>query len=310
MARKNTSSKKLSRLGLFLAIFIFLGLTFIDSVKAQTVTPPTFPRCEDRIFSVNGDMAHYDTGIHGIPGVGNREGSDDVYVLTENNFLQCFCPVEGSGGIQSNWWNVSGLSETEITRFRSEGWLFETSGSGWNLPDDPFLIQNRNFSCVKPTPTLTPTTAPLATPTRGPQGPISRCYDLEASPFEGSAPLTVKFTAHADDPSQQGKIKEYRFDYGDAASGQQVVFQTDRESYHKYEKSGEYQASVRIQDFAGNWRESDECKVTIKVSAAPQVLGANTPETLPAAGVSLVTLLVGISLGFVGHFLIKQFKLV
>jgi PKD repeat protein len=132
---------------------------------------------------------------------------------------------------------------------------------------------------------------------------------LEASPTEGSSPLTVKFTAHADDPATGGKIKEYRFDYGDASGGQpQVWFQTDPVSYHRYELSGNYEAKLKIQDNAGNWRESDDCKATIKVNSVPQVLGSSTPSELPSTGLSLLILSL-LPLGGIGYLLYRHFKL-
>ncbi len=285
----------------------------------------SFPTCESKIFTSSGDRAHYDSGVHGIIGVGNLTGKDDVYSLSNGDFMQCFCPTNGNSGptaaeagIQTNWLNteMAGLSETQINEFKSQGWMFEQSGLGWNLLDDPYLAENRNFSCTAPTPTvvISPSTGPtpeIFTPTNGPEGPTSKCYDLEALPSEGTAPLTVKFIGHADDPATNGLIKQYRFDYADSSGNQpQVVTQTDKEAYHRYELSGNYTATLRIQDNAGNWRESDDCKVTIKVNSAPQVLGASTAAVLPSTGTgelvsaSLILLVIG------GIIVYRQFRIV
>ena len=300
----------------FLFVFLFLlSNSVVTESKASENLVPDFPNCEDKIFTQNGDRAHYNGGIHGIPGVGNIEGRDDVYTLTEGNFLQCFCPENGSG-IQSNWWNVSNLSQGEIDGHKTNGWMFEQSGSGWNLLDDPYLIKNRSFSCSLPTPTpvpsVTPTNVPfIPTPTSGPRGLESKCYDLEASPSEGTAPLTVRFQGHADDPATQGKIRQYRFDFADASGGQpQVVLQSDKVAYHRYEISGNYKAMLRIQDNAGNWRESGDCEIEIKVHAAPQVLGASSPEVLPATGLPETAALLVLVLSPLGFYLYRRFRLV
>jgi hypothetical protein len=296
-------------LSVFLLAFLLMAGS-LTSIVFATTTPPSFPTCESKIFSSDGDWAHYDSGIHGVVGVGNLEGKDDVYSLSDGNFLQCYCPSEGTGGIQSNWWNVerAGLSQSEIDSYQSQGW-FKENGSGWNLYNETYLIQNRNFSCEQVTPT--PTNAPSVTPTPGPEGPQSRCFDLEATPLEGTAPLTVKFTGHADDPATGGKIKEYKFDYGDASGGQpQVWSQTDRVSYHRYEISGEYTAKLDIQDNAGNWRGSDDCRVTIKVNSTPQVLGTSSPDQLPSTGLTVALMVLIPSLTGAGFYLHSRFRLI
>lgn len=295
-------------------LFLLVG-TFARVLVASTSTEPQFPNCEDKIFSSQGDKAHYDNGFHGIPGVGNLMGSDDVYTLDDGNYLQCFCPSEGTSGTQSNWWNVGKYSSGEISGFATQGWMVVANGLGWGLEADPYLVKNRSFSCSLPTPTPISSASPTnvqSTPTPGIRGPESKCYDLEAKPFEGTAPLTVSFTGHADDPATGGKIKEYKFDFADASGGQpQTVSQTDRTAYHRYELPGEYTAKLKVQDNAGNWRESGDCEVKVKVNATPKILGATTPQVLPATGISTVLGLVA-ALVFmrVGIYLYKRFRLV
>ncbi|KKR30069.1 MAG: hypothetical protein UT61_C0014G0006 [Candidatus Woesebacteria bacterium GW2011_GWA1_39_8] len=286
---------------------IFLSYPFTTFAEG-TPNPPAFPTCESKIFTNPGDWAHYDSGWHTILGIGSREGRDDVYQLTQGNFLQCFCPVEGTEGIQTNWWNIQrqGLNEEEIHSFFNQGWQKEDGGD-WNLYNETYLAKNVTFSCVQATPTLTLTPTPTPSVTT-PSGPISKCFDLEAQPTDGTAPLTVKFTGHADDPVTGGKIKEYRFDFGDASGGQsQVWFQTDRTAYHRYELSGTYTANLRIQDNAGNWRESDDCKATIIVHAQPPVLAASSPKELPSTGANILIL---IGLVPIGYYIYQRFKIV
>lgn len=295
-----------------LKIFILLALSFQASFFGKSayanVTPPAFPSCNPKIFEENGDWAHYDFGSHEILGVGRQDGRDDVYTLNDGNFLQCFCPVEGNDGIQTNWWNIAGagLTEEEAQSFVNLGWSKEDGGS-WNLYHETYLAKNTDFSCEKATPAPSPTSTPTPTPTHGPEGPLSRCFDLEAEPSEGTAPLTVKFTGHADDPATGGKIKEYRFDFADASGGQpQIQFQSGSIAFHRYELPGTYEAKLRIQDNAGNWRESDDCKATITVHSQPQVLGAEVPEALPAAGADI---LAAAFLLPIGVHLYKRFKI-
>ncbi len=335
----NLKSLKLKKLSVLLLVsaFSLMGNKLSSSVFAET-SAPSFPSCGSKIFTSNGDKAHYDYGIHGIVGVGVRTGSDDVYTLDSGNYLQCYCPTNGESGvkqgtgIQSDWWNVqrSGLSQDTINTYKSTGW-FEENGKDWGLTDETYLIRNSEFSCTQVTPTVTPmptvtvtptmtptptasptpTQVPSVTPTPGPQGPESKCYDLEAQPSEGTAPLTVKFIGHADDPATNGKIKQYRFDFADASGGQQQVwFQTDATAYHRYELSGEYEATLRIQDNAGNWRESDDCKVKIKVNTHPKVLGASSPTELPTTGLPAALIASVLPMVYAGLQIYRRFKLV
>lgn len=197
-------------------------------------------------------------------------------------------------------WN--GVSQITFTAF-----IQWDTGEVWS----DVKIVNKPEGCFVPSPTPTPTLIPLPSPTLTPTpGPQSKCFDLEAEPSGGSAPLTVKFTAHADDPASGGKIKEYRFDFGDASGGQsQVWFQTDRVAYHRYEIAGSYNASLRIQDQAGNWRESDDCKVTITANSVPQVLSATSPKELPVTGMPVAVGISTLPIGTLGYCLFRRFKL-
>lgn len=296
---------------LFTAAASFVSLFLATSVSAN-VSPPNFPSCEQKIFSEKGDWAHYDFGVHGIPGIGNFEGSDDVYTLDSGNFLQCFCPVEGSNGFQTNWWNigVKELSQEEIDEFVAQGWHFEASGTGWNLSDDPYLVRNSEISCVEPTPTPTPTATPTPTPTPtpGPE-PESRCSSLSASPVEGTAPLTVRFNGSGFD--EDGEIKRYRFDFGDASGGQPQVWEQDGpEAFHRYENPGEYVTSLHVKDSRGNWRNGQEsCRVEIEVNGKPKVLAAVVTQ-LPKTGAPISVVLGLTALSGVGAYLYKRFKIV
>ncbi|OGM29031.1 hypothetical protein A2962_04540 [Candidatus Woesebacteria bacterium RIFCSPLOWO2_01_FULL_39_61] len=312
----------------FLTTLVFL-ITFSLDFFSEIITtyantqPPSFPSCTEKIFEQDGDWAHYDFGVHGVPGVANLEGSDDVYSLSGGNFLQCFCPLGSDQGIQSDWWRVGylGLSESEIGNFLSQGWIKE-QGSGWNLFDDTYLVKNSNFSCVQPTPTPTPTTiptitptptttfVPTATPTPGPEPEQARCTGLSVSPQEGTAPLTVRFTGSGFD--KNGPILEYEFDFGDSSGFQpQVWKQKEPEAAHRYENPGTFVATVKVKDQAGIWRDGNsDCKKTITVHGKPQVLAAAKVKGLPEAGSPIGASGVIISLGSLGVYLYKRFKII
>lgn len=120
--------------GLFLA-----GSLLASNAKANyevNLSEFSFPSCTS-LLSNPGDHASYDSGTHQIVGGPLLEGSDDVYAQDSGNFTQCYCPVTGSEGIQTNWLR----SEEPI-----DGWFFEF-GEQWNLGPFHYAAQNSNFSC-------------------------------------------------------------------------------------------------------------------------------------------------------------------
>jgi len=114
---------------------------------------------------------------------------------------------------------------------------------------------------------------------------------LTASPSQGSAPLTVGFTAAAFDT--KGAISMYEFDFGDGIVRQKSAYAT-----HRYINNGTYNASVRALDSQNRWVSGIDCQKTIKVASNLAVLGATAPpmtmptstplpaKVLPSTGVS------------------------
>ena len=101
---------------------LILGGLFLNLKNAGATgdsNPPSFPSCSTQ--SGAGDKAHYESGFHQIPGNGLLEGADDVYSLSDGNYLQCFRNDEVC--IQSNWWR---------TDQQKEGW-FSTSLTEYKL---------------------------------------------------------------------------------------------------------------------------------------------------------------------------------
>lgn len=125
------------------------AITLIVLVQALTpavkaVDAPSFTSCVNPQGEVK---ANYETGTHGIAGKnGLYEGKDSVYKISENALTQCFCAVDGSG-IQTNWWKVSALTESEIKVYESQGWIYIPNGALWGLENAPYLAKNSDYSC-------------------------------------------------------------------------------------------------------------------------------------------------------------------
>src|SRR3989344_366288 len=138
---------------LFALIFGGLFLNLKNAGATGDSNPPSFPSCSTQ--SGAGDKAHYESGFHQIPGNGLLEGKDDVYSLSDGNFVQCFRNDEVC--IQSNWWR---------TDQEHEGWL-SLNGGQWDLGNFHYLVKNVN---CEPEPSPSPSPTPVATPTPEPQG--------------------------------------------------------------------------------------------------------------------------------------------
>jgi hypothetical protein len=317
MRKTFTSTSKTLLFVFFAAIFFVLAPFAQAADTGRFATPPNFPRCEDKLAQGRGDRSHLDSGVHGIPGKGNLEGRDDVYTLSDGNFVQCFCPASGNTGIQSNWWYINGLplGRVDIDAYERDGWLFEENGSDWNLLAGPYLIKNSDFSCSGATPSVTPraTATASVTPTNAPTatpGPTSQCSALTASPREGTAPLTVKFTGSGNDPN--GSIQSYEFNFDDVSNNQQqVVQQTGSEVTHVYNNAGTFTATLKVKDSAGTWKGGNsECRQTIIVKALPGVIGASDTDQLPDTGLPLWSFFGLMIVGEVGYLVYKRFQLV
>lgn len=154
--------------------------------STPTMSPGEFPDCELQIAQP-GDKAHYETGTHWIPGSDVLlVGEDDVYTLSDGNYLQCYCPpdeqnVDGDEGIQTNWLNShSETKPDERAGFYlvwgpdfglDESWFY-ASGAEKPTPITP------NFDCDPKEPTETPTNTPTATAT----ATATPTYTASASP--------------------------------------------------------------------------------------------------------------------------------
>lgn len=91
-----------------------------------------------------------------------------------------------------------------------------------------------------------------------------KCENLKVDKAQGRVPLKVAFTAKAEAKNQ--KITNYIFKFGDGNKKDSK----DRTVSHKYEKPGNYVATVQIEGSTGDKTEiQDQCSVSIKVKEEP-----------------------------------------
>lgn len=124
---------------------ILVTLVFISLGKTAFATDaPSFPSC----LNPQGTLkVKYDNGTHGIVGdTGTYNGRDEVYSVSDNTLVQCFCPDNGDA-IQTNWWKTDDFSVDEIKKYQSLGWKFVPNGEQWGLSDSQYMAWNFTYSC-------------------------------------------------------------------------------------------------------------------------------------------------------------------
>jgi hypothetical protein len=127
----------------FIAVIVLGLFSAVSPVRANSI--PSYPSCT----SPSGTLkVSYATGTHWIPIESFlREGSDAVYTLSDTSLLQCYCDLAGHG-IQTNWWKISGMSQSDIDTYAGQGWIYIADGSVWGLDASPYLALNSNVSCA------------------------------------------------------------------------------------------------------------------------------------------------------------------
>lgn len=119
-------------------------LLIVSAKPALAVATPTFPECSNPQGTLK---AHYDNGIHGIPGSTNEyQGSDSVYSLDDLTLLQCFCDDYGQG-IQTNWWKIPGFSQEDIDMLKRQSWTYIPNGELWGLDNAPYMAISKEYIC-------------------------------------------------------------------------------------------------------------------------------------------------------------------
>jgi LPXTG-motif cell wall-anchored protein len=130
---------------------IIIAISFVSVLLSlprpvYAVNTPNFGSCVNPQGKV---IASYEDGKHGIVGMkGEVSGSDSVYQSSKNGVTQCFCPVDGQG-IQTNWYDVSSVSQKDIDILKKEGWTYFATGSKWGLKDVPYVAKNADYACNK-----------------------------------------------------------------------------------------------------------------------------------------------------------------
>lgn len=127
----------------FLVVLFALSVR-VNVPKVYAAVPPDFPSC----VSPQGSLkVEYNQGTHGVIGNSNEfKGKDSVYTINENQTMQCLCTDNGQG-IQTNWWKISSLSESDIQILKNSGWFFIPNGALWGLDDAQYMAINKSYSC-------------------------------------------------------------------------------------------------------------------------------------------------------------------
>ena len=129
----------------FIVFFVpFLFSVIINVPSAFAATPPDFPACTNPQGPIR---SQYNNGVHGV--VGNSaefKGKDTVYTVNENQVLQCLCTDDGQG-IQTNWWKISSLNDSEIQVLKNSGWYYVPNGALWGLDNAPYMAKNNSYTC-------------------------------------------------------------------------------------------------------------------------------------------------------------------
>lgn len=132
----------------------FAKADWINRDEMRNQTPyrsltPFFPKCSPSRGDV---VASYPFGVHGIPGdPATYVGSDKVYALGSNNYLQCFCPETGVNGIQVNWLATNNLTADQMQFYMNFGWYYIPNGANWGLAQEPYLTHRIDqIMCVQP----------------------------------------------------------------------------------------------------------------------------------------------------------------
>lgn len=125
----------------FLALSLFLANTTLAFAE---FIPPGFSSCPVGSETIKAD---FPVGEHAIVGVtGLQSGSDKVFSIGDNNFVQCFCPAQGSG-TQTNWLSAGNINQVDRNNLITQGWVLIPNGADWGLDPQPYLAKNMDFSC-------------------------------------------------------------------------------------------------------------------------------------------------------------------
>ncbi|MDP3941876.1 MAG: hypothetical protein Q8Q49_06235 [bacterium] len=133
--------KRLTIVTIVLTLFYLI----FSTAQAMAVSVSDFPACSNPQGTL---VVGYDSGVHGIVGsTSEYKGSDKVYQVDASKTTQCFCPSDGTTGIQTDWFKAGNLSQDEVKTYEHDGWTYIPTGKIWGLSDEPYLAKNHDYTC-------------------------------------------------------------------------------------------------------------------------------------------------------------------
>src|SRR3989442_482923 len=117
---------KMLLVALFAAFILIVASSSIEA-KENNLRFPSCPHPGGTLIS------EFKDGLHQIAGGSLIEGSDFVFKLEDNLFIQCFCPKTGNNGIQSTWVHESLLTSSKQQRLLDRGFIKISNGLDWGL---------------------------------------------------------------------------------------------------------------------------------------------------------------------------------
>lgn len=116
----------------------------ISAPNVFAITTPDFPTCTNPEGSLR---VQYNEGTHGVVGKSSEfRGKDSVYTVNDSQVLQCLCTDDGQG-IQTNWWKISSLTDSQVQTLKNLGWYLVPNGASWGLDSAQYMAKNSNYSC-------------------------------------------------------------------------------------------------------------------------------------------------------------------
>ena len=108
-----------------ISVILYILFLSLSSSSVFAVTTPSFPSCGNPQGVIK---VQYSSGTHGIVGSSaEHKGSDTVYAVSNDTLTQCFCS-EDNNRIQTNWWKIGSLTDSEIQTLRNLGWVYINGG--------------------------------------------------------------------------------------------------------------------------------------------------------------------------------------
>lgn len=125
-------------------LILFLLVANINTPSSFAVTTPDFPACTNPIGTLR---VEHNEGTHGVVGsTAAYIGKDSVFSVNDVQVLQCLCTDNGQG-VQTNWWKISSLNDSEIQSLKNLGWYYVPNGVLWGLDNAAYMAKNSDYEC-------------------------------------------------------------------------------------------------------------------------------------------------------------------